>query len=399
MLFRRAVMLLACLMLSTTTLAVTAGPAAAAATDLYVDTTGSDAGPCSQAAPCATVQRAVDLTVEGTPAVIHVGAGWYTGRVSLSANRTLTIQGAGKGITVLNGNQAGTVLTLVASYRQIAVNDLSIVNGKGWQGGGLVNLATTTLTRVEVTFNQAEAGGGIFNGERLTMIDSILGYNIAEAGGGIYTYASGRMELRRTLVQHNQTARGSALEISGGGAHLYDSSVVHNHSAASAEGIGIRARGSKTRLEVVHSTIVGNWAPTGTAGASGVSLGQETDSWITGSIIADNSGVNCAVAATAGLRLRHDLVSDQTCATNQGVEGRPVPPAENEINGADPRLGPLTADNGGPTPTMALMPGSPAINRIAGADVLCEGADQRHVTRRPGNGGWPCDIGAYETQW
>ncbi len=47
----------------------------------------------------------------------------------------------------------------------------------------------------------------------------------------------------------------------------------------------------------------------------------------------------------------------------------------------DPQLGPLAA-NGGPTLTMALLPGSPAID--AGDDANCPATDQRGVTRPQG---------------
>ena len=63
----------------------------------------------------------------------------------------------------------------------------------------------------------------------------------------------------------------------------------------------------------------------------------------------------------------------------------------NLIN-TDPLLGPL-ADNGGPTQTMALLPGSPAIN--AGVAVPGVTTDQRGVTRPQGNA---TDIGAFESR-
>ena len=64
----------------------------------------------------------------------------------------------------------------------------------------------------------------------------------------------------------------------------------------------------------------------------------------------------------------------------------------------DPLLGPL-ADNGGYTETMALLPGSPALE--AGNGLICsmipvDGVDQRGVARPIGIG---CDIGAYESQY
>nr|BBJ47930.1 hypothetical protein SAVMC3_05590 [Streptomyces avermitilis] len=51
-------------------------------------------------------------------------------------------------------------------------------------------------------------------------------------------------------------------------------------------------------------------------------------------------------------------------------------------------MGPL-ADNGGPTDTTALLPGSPALDAADG----CPATDQRGVARPQGTA---CDIGAYE---
>jgi hypothetical protein len=62
---------------------------------------------------------------------------------------------------------------------------------------------------------------------------------------------------------------------------------------------------------------------------------------------------------------------------------------------ADPQLGPLQ-QNGGPTPTMAITPPSPAIDRIPPtAAAGCTPTDQRGVAR-PQPAGARCDIGAYE---
>ncbi len=70
---------------------------------------------------------------------------------------------------------------------------------------------------------------------------------------------------------------------------------------------------------------------------------------------------------------------------------------------ADPLLGDL-ADNGGPTPTVALLPGSPAIDAISIADCVYDDdgdpltpdvplkTDQRGYPRQR----YPCDAGAFE---
>ena len=58
-------------------------------------------------------------------------------------------------------------------------------------------------------------------------------------------------------------------------------------------------------------------------------------------------------------------------------------------------LGPLS-NNGGPTSTMALLQGSPAIDRVVSNS--CPSTDQRGYAR-PDNGESACDIGAYESAY
>src|SRR5262249_19080377 len=60
----------------------------------------------------------------------------------------------------------------------------------------------------------------------------------------------------------------------------------------------------------------------------------------------------------------------------------------------NPMLGPL-ADNGGPTQTMALLPGSPAIDAGANSAAGLPSTDQRGLARIIGP---PADIGAFELQ-
>jgi len=101
------------------------------------------------------------------------------------------------------------------------------------------------------------------------------------------------------------------------------------------------------------------------------------------------SGGDCT--GQAPIDASHNLIEDATnsCGLTNGVNGNLV--------GVDPQLGPLT-NNGGPTQTIALLPGSPAIN-AGDADVCAtapvNGVDQRGYVR-PGTGHTQCSIGAYE---
>jgi hypothetical protein len=94
-------------------------------------------------------------------------------------------------------------------------------------------------------------------------------------------------------------------------------------------------------------------------------------------ILGGPSSSNCVGQITD---LGYNLCSDDTAGLS----------APGSLNHTDPKLDPL-ADNGGPTPTLALLWGSPAID--AGSDVDCPLVDQRGRAR-PALA--HCDIGAFE---
>ena len=88
----------------------------------------------------------------------------------------------------------------------------------------------------------------------------------------------------------------------------------------------------------------------------------------------------------------YNLSSDGTCNFN----------APGDLNNHDPLLGPLQ-NNGGPTQTMALLPGSPPID--GGNPAGCtDGSghllttDQRGMPRPDKEDTRGCDKGAYERQ-
>jgi hypothetical protein len=113
---------------------------------------------------------------------------------------------------------------------------------------------------------------------------------------------------------------------------------------------------------------------------------------ISNTLIAGNSEGNCYGGIGSG---GFNLDDDGTCCNLTDPTDLPS---------TDPMLGPLQ-DNGGPTFTHALLPGSPAIDAIPLADCTYDDdgdpltpevpmtEDQRGVARPQGEG---CDIGAYE---
>ena len=109
-----------------------------------------------------------------------------------------------------------------------------------------------------------------------------------------------------------------------------------------------------------------------------------------------NFGPDLAGAFTA--RSAYNLVGDGTGETGivNGSNGNQVGTTASPIN---PLLGPLGVVTGGPTPTMALLQGSPAIDRIPTAGGCGAGifTDQRGLPR-PTASADLCDVGAFELQ-
>src|SRR5262249_43047709 len=93
-------------------------------------------------------------------------------------------------------------------------------------------------------------------------------------------------------------------------------------------------------------------------------------------ILAYNNGPNCVGVIDGG----HNLSSDAS-----GNFSHPF-----SLENIDPLLGPL-ADNGGPTLTLALLPGTPPSN--GGNKSVCATTDQRGLARPAGA---DCDVGAVE---
>jgi hypothetical protein len=158
-------------------------------------------------------------------------------------------------------------------------------------------------------------------------------------------------------------------------------------------------------LTVRHATVTGNSAgaggdpgtPTagsgGTGGAASGSPGTVTDGALgspgrgggLGSLFPNTTLVNSIVASNPGKNCDGPLVDG---GHNIAYPGTSCSGAAHVA----PKLAAL-ANNGGPTRTRALGPGSPAINAVPASGAGCTAHDQRGVVRPNGTA---CDSGAYE---
>lgn len=137
---------------------------------------------------------------------------------------------------------------------------------------------------------------------------------------------------------------------------------------------------------MANSTISGNIARDG-GGLVVRPIVQNKAAVISNTIIAGNTameGPDCMVVVTS---LGHNLVGINRDCELVATDGDKIGTTARPI---DPRLGQLRI-NGGQTATIALLPGSPAID--AADSGACPPVDQRGVLRPRGSS---CDMGSYE---
>ncbi len=332
----------------------------------------------------------------GTPGSFATGDG---GGINNAGTLTLTN-------TTLSGNTAGSYGPGTTSsglgggiYNTgtLTVTDSTVSgNGSGTLvlGGGIYSTGALTITGSTISNNDAYwnyggagdgYGGGVYSTGALTITGSTISNNTAQAeGGGVES--SGTMNLTDSTVSGNTAFdEGGAIAIvanslvstSVGTATISDSTISGNNGGY--DGGGIYNGGT---LTVTNSTFSGNTAPhPGGAGGGGIDSFAGSVS-LAATIVADSvSGGDCSVSSafTDG---GYNLDDDGTCGLV----------AVTDLSDTNPQLDPSgLQSNGGPTQTIALEPGSPAIGALKSAP-LCASSDQRGVVRPT-----PCDIGAFQT--
>ncbi len=428
------------LMLDANTGAITGTPTAGGnfSFDLKAEllTTGDAATGCSS-----TQTRTINVTCISNPVVTNLndsGAGslreaitqacagstitfapGLTGTITLTSgdliiSRTLTIQGPGAQVLTISGNQQWRIFTLFdTTPASLTISGLSLRNGNG---GSTVNPGI---------------GGAIYYagtpGNALTLTDVAIADNTSGFGGGVYAYGNNATitVLRSTIAGNVSQSQGGGLALEGNGltANLMRSTFSGNTASAIGGGILIRMNGT---VNVVNCTIAGNQAPNAQGGGIGIAINVQASVNLVNSTITNNQGGGLRLLSLATANVRNTLLALNSGAdafvnggtfisSGYNLFGTGVPAGAVQATdqvGVDPLLEldgngkPLLANNGGPTQTIKLLPGSPALDAGAAAtDPVTNQSltsDQRGLPRpadlsNPNAGGGDgSDIGAYE---
>ena len=244
-------------------------------------------------------------------------------------------------------------------------------NSASGDGGAIYNSSgSASIANSTISSNQGAIGGGIMvNVGTLTLTSSTLSGNTAsDYGGGIYN--------RTAITVTNSTIADNSASLEGGGivadgpATMVNTTIADNDVSAGGVGGGIE-NFSGVNTTLGNTIVVFNIVGTG-------ALATADD--IAGSTVSPSSDYNLVGA---------DLTGSLTSTVASG----------NQLGVTDPGLGTL-ASNGGPTQTIALLAGSPAID--AGSNALAVDAHGNPLLNDQRGTGFPrivngtVDIGAFE---
>jgi len=266
-------------------------------------------------------------------------------------------------------------------------------NSGDYGGGGIFNDGTATVTNSNIDQNSGGSGGGIANdyGGTLTVTNSTIAYNSSGSGGGISN--DGTLTVTNSTIAYNSSGSGGGID-SGYTLTVTNSTIAYN-SAGSGGGIY-----SENTLTVTNSTIAYNSAESPGSGGGLVALDNlYVVSTLDNTIVALNTSGSSAtpddIAGIGNLSLAgaYNLIGTGGSGGLTNTNG-------NQVGVADPDLGPL-AYYGGPTQTIALLTGSPAIDAGSNALAVDPSTGQPLTTDQRGPGflrivNGTVDIGAYE---
>jgi len=331
-------------------------------------------GICNDGSNGSATMTILNSTISGNTAPEAGGGGicndGSNGSATLSIlNSTISANFSPFAAGILNDSDQGTAtLTMLDSL----VNDNQSTGGNPpfnfGVAGGIANSGVMVITNSTISGNLASNdAGGILNDGTLTITSSTITGNQAGAfGGNVYPGYGGGISSDGPLTISNSTISGNT--------------AAGNAFKGFGYGGGV---GSSGTMAISNSTITGNWANIG-GGIYNIIGPFETGNTIF------NAGA-----------LGENIFNDGGTITSDGYNvssddgGGYLNGPGDQIN-TDPLLGPLE-DNGGPTFTHALLPGSPATNAGDPNFIPPPYYDQRGPRFiRVFNG--RIDVGSFETQ-
>ncbi|HEX2911206.1 MAG TPA: Ig-like domain-containing protein [Chloroflexia bacterium] len=339
--------------------------------------------------------------VSNIPTVTITGTTFQNNTASMGAGVNLYRPGSAtlSNLNVSNNTASMSGAGIYSNWTTVTINDSNFTGNKttatgaGSTGGAaLFNAYASHITVNRSAFSNNIAlansiGGAIHNynndsGVGVTVNDSTFDGNQAGSGGAIASEQAGSIiAVYRSTFTGNQatgsgggTGWGGAIDSEFASGAYIENSTFYNNSATFSAGAIIDYSSSSGITTVKSSSFLNN-----TASNYGTSVRQVT---LYNSVVSGSGNNSCYGVTDNGGNLQYNSSNpaDNSC-------GPAVPVA-------DPKLAP-PASNGGLTPTMALQPGSAALDSASKAN--CLPGDQIGTPRQQPGSDPTCDIGALES--
>ena len=315
------------------------------------------------------------------------------------ANGTVEEMGEGAGGAINNGGTLTvrncTLIGNMSDYIGGAIwNGGTLVLDRSWVfnsyayefAGGIYNTGTLQVSRSTISANVCPTvAGAILNEGEVTIDGSTFSENDGDTAGAILSY--GYAVVTNSTFAHNYAGSDE------GAIHNRGDMVIRNSTVSLNRSEDVGGITNSGQLSLIDSTVTGNYSTSGVGGILNYGVLRMGNTIVAGNHAGsvERPGPDLQGVITS---LGHNLIGASTDASGF---------VESDLLDVDPRLGPLQ-DNGGYTPTHALLPGSPALD--AGDNALVDPADitdQRggdflRFVDGDGNGTAVVDIGAFEHQ-
>ena len=230
----------------------------------------ADLNVCASGCAFPTIQSAINSS--HAEDVIHIAAGTYFENL-LVPNQRLTFVGAGEDLTVIDGRQRGSVVTLGAfgdssKPQTIGIVGVTITHGSAQFGGGIrVNNAALDLENSIVSSNSAtQSGGGIDLGAFTVpakITSTVVVHNRAGgAGGGIAVEAECVAQISNSSITRNTAGRAGGGIFAEGASQstVQGTTISDNTSQQDGGGVFVDDGRPNPTFSIATSSLVGNRA-------------------------------------------------------------------------------------------------------------------------------------------